>query len=253
MAGAVILKSRNTLTAGRSPIALGNALHLDASRARLNGDVVYLPDYLNSALIFSPIAVPSGDTPSSPVIQIVNGFDELNFPRGAGLASLYDSISGDREVTFYLVVKLNLAAADASGVVFRWLSAYTGVSATDQGFILRKYGSNKALQFLIDSGVPTSSITQEFNHTGYVVIALGWSVENNIHFMNVNGTEVSSELPVGVVGAVGSGHLSFAYSPEYKNQRCPMGLRMALGYRSYHDALTRQAMVTKLMTDHNIQ
>lgn len=253
MAGAVILKSKNTLVAGRSPIALGDALHLDASRAVSVDGVVNLPDYLNSSRIFTPVPGQNGNAgfvPSSPVIQTVDGFEELSFPKGAGLAAAYDALSGAAGATIYLVLRATLSGADANGVIFRWMSKYTGVGSTDQGFLLRKYNTASAIQWLIDWGANSSSMSQVFSRTDYIVACIGWSLAENISFFNVNGVEVANTMPA--TSPVGGGLMSFGYSPDYATQQCAMGLRTVLGYGAYHDAATRAAMVKKLMADNDI-
>lgn len=251
MAGAVILKSKNTLVAGRSPIALGDALHLEASRAVAVDDKVNLTDYLNSARVFTQLSGVNTKLPSAPVIQTVDGFEELDFPKGAGLASAYDALNGAAEATIYLVLRANLSSANANGVIFRWMATYTGTSATDKGFILRRSASTNSLQFLLDSGSVTASVIEALSGTGYKVIAVGWSVANNTLFLNINGTEATATLG-SVVGPTGGGLMSFGYSPDYATQRCPMGLRTALGYAAYHDAETRALMVQKLMEDNGL-
>lgn len=250
MAGAVILKSKNTLVAGRSPIALGDALHLEASRAVSVDGAVNLPDYLDSSRTFTQLSGTNPALPSAPVIQIVDGFDELDFPKGAGLASAYGALSGAPECIIYLVVRATLGSADSNGVIFRWMSLYTGVGSTDKGFLLRKYASANSIQFLIDGGSTSSSMSQVFSRTDYVVMAIGWSVENNIQFFNINGTEVIRNLATSP--PTGGGYLSFGFSPDYATQRCPMGLRMAMGYSEYHDAGTRALMIQKLMEENGL-
>ncbi|MGL0889601.1 hypothetical protein [Klebsiella pneumoniae] len=250
MAGAVILKSKNTLVAGRSPIALGDALHLEAARATVVGENVNLVDYLNSARIFTQLSGANAVLPAAPVIQTVDGFEELDFPKGAGLASAYDALSGAGEATIYLVLRADLSSADANGVIFRWMATYTGVGATDKGFILRKYNTANAIQWIIDGGVNITSMSQVFAKSGYIVACIGWSVANNIAFFNINGTEVSNTMTISP--PTGGGYLSFGYSPDYATQRCPMGLRTVLGYSAYHDAATRAAMVRQLMSENNI-
>ena len=250
MAGAVILKSKNTLVAGRSPIALGDALHLEAARATVVGENVNLVDYLNSARIFTQLSGANAELPSAPVIQTVDGFEELNFPKGAGLASAYDALSGAGEATIYMVLRADLSSADANGVIFRWMATYTGVSATDKGFILRKYNTANSIQWVIDGGANITSMSQVFAKSGYIVACIGWSVTNNIAFFNINGTEVSNTMTISP--PEGGGLMSFGYSPDYADQRCPMGLRTVLGYGAYHDATTRGAMVQQLMSENNI-
>lgn len=250
MSGAVILKSKNTLVAGRSPIALGDALHLEASRAVAVDDKVNLIDYLNSARIFTQLAGVNTELPSAPVIQTVDGFEELDFPKGAGLASAYDALSGAAEATIYLVLRANLSSADANGVIFRWMASYTGNGATDKGFILRKMNTANSIQWLIDGGANITSMSQVFSKSGYVAVCVGWSVANNIAFFNIDGIEVSNTMAI--APPTGGGFMSFGYSPDYASQRCPMGLRMALGYKSYHDAETRALMIQKLMEDNGL-
>lgn len=253
MAGAVILKSKNTLVTGRSPIALGDALHLDASRAVSVDGVVNLPDYLNSSRIFTPVPGQHGNAgfvPSSPVIQTVDGFEELSFPKGAGLAAAYDALSGAAGATIYLVLRATLSGADANGVIFRWMAKYTGVGSTDQGFLLRKYNTASAIQWLIDWGADSSSMSQVFSRTDYIVACIGWSLAENISFFNVNGVEVANTMPA--TSPVGGGLMSFGYSPDYATQQCAMGLRTVLGYATYHDVVTRTAMIQKLMTDNSV-
>ncbi|MDL4076200.1 hypothetical protein [Klebsiella quasipneumoniae] len=251
MAGAVILKSKNTLVSGRSPIALGDALHLNASRAVEHESVVSLADYLKPSRIFSPITGHEiTQIPTSPVIAMVDGFAELDFPKGAGLAAAYDDLNNAREVTVYLVFRADLSKADANGVIFRWMAKYTGAGATDKGFILRKYASAASIQWLVDGGANITSMSQVFAKSGYIVACVGWSVANNIAFFNINGTEVSNTMTISP--PEGGGLMSFGYSPDYADQRCPMGLRTVLGYGAYHDATTRGAMVQQLMSENNI-
>ncbi|HBY9793018.1 Uncharacterised protein [Klebsiella pneumoniae] len=250
MAGAVILKSKNTLIAGRSPIALGDALHLEAARATAVGGNVNLVDYLDNARVFTQLSGANAELPSVPVIQTVDGFDELDFPKGAGLASAYSALSGAKEVTIYLVFRAALASADNNGVIFRWMSSYTRVGSTNKGFLLRKYAAANSIQWLIDGGANTVSMSQVFSKSGYVVACIGWSVANNISFFNIDGTEVSNTM--GIAPPTGGGYMSFGYSPDYATQRCPMGLRTALGYSAYHDAVTRALMVQKLMEDNGL-
>lgn len=253
MAGAVLLKSKNALVPGRSPVALGDALHLEANRAVTVDGVVNLPDYLNSSLIFTPMAGQNqneGFTPTSPVIQTVNGFEEVSIPKGAGLAAAYSALSGVDGATIYLVLRATLSGADNNGVIFRWMSKYTGVGSTDQGFLMRKYAAANSIQWLIDWGANSSSMSQVFSRTDYIVACIGWSITNNISFFNINGTEVANTMPS--TSPVGDGLMSFGYSPDYATQQCAMGLRSVLGYASYHDATTRAAMIAKLMEDNSI-
>lgn len=251
MAGAVIIKSKNTLVSGRSPIALGDALHLNAARATASGAVVSLADYLNPSRIFSPLSgADKTQPPLSPEIITEEGFTELNFPMGAGLAATYDGLNNAREVTIYLVFRADISKADGNGVIFRWMAKYTGAGATDKGFILRKYNGASSLQWVVDGGANVTSMSQVFAKSGYVVACLGWSVANNIAFFNINGKEVANTMEISP--PEGGGLMSFGYSPDYPSQRCPMGLRTALGYGAYHDATTRAAMVKQLMAENNI-
>lgn len=251
MTGAVVLKTDNTMTDTRSPVLIGTTLHVDAKNAVMSGANVNIPDYVIADLNFAPVAGTNPTVPTSPVIQTVNNYQEVAFPKGAGLAAAYNVLSGVNEATIYLVLRATLASSDANGVLFRWMASYTGVSNTDKGFMLRRSGSTGTLQFLLDSGAVTASVTKASPGNDFMAVAIGWSVANNTLFLNINGSEVTGVLG-SVVGPTGGGFLSFGYSPDYANQTAEMALRQAIGFKSYHDANLRALCIQTLMSANGI-
>lgn len=246
MAGAAKITSLNSITAGRSPIALGGAFHLDANAEYSNAGVVTLPDFLNPSLVMSPLSGTFG-TPTNPVIQTENGFKALVIGASSGMAvATYSALSGINEASMYLVAKLNVPGSGSSGVFMAWDAVFSASSAVNQGFTLRRNALNGDVQFLVDSGTPTTSVfATPPTTTDYMVIAFGWSVANNLAYLNFNGAETTA--PMGsVVGPSGSGPLSIGYRPNYAAQSGSLTFRLGMGFPVYHSLAARTAMINTL-------